>query len=116
MPLSPVQQEADARRWVRYHVIGFFATIGVVAGLLIVDSKIAQIIGDSQMPGFRAILLVSSDLPEIIGLSDRIVVMRGGRIVGACEGGASEEAVMALAVGHAAGAAIGRRDEAGAAS
>jgi len=59
MPLSPAQQEADARRWVRYHVIGFFATIGVVAGLLIVDSKIAQIIGDSQMPGFRAILLVS---------------------------------------------------------
>jgi hypothetical protein len=59
MPLSPAQQESDARRWVRYHVIGFFATIGVVAGLLIVDSKIAQIIGDSQMPGFRAILLVS---------------------------------------------------------
>jgi hypothetical protein len=32
--------------------------------------------------------------------------MRGGRIVGACEGGASEEAVMALAVGHAAEGAI----------
>ncbi len=48
----------------------------------------------------RAILLVSSDLPEIVGVSDRILVMRGGRIVGGCDGGASEEAVMALAVGH----------------
>ncbi len=48
----------------------------------------------------RAILLVSSDLPEIVGVSDRILVMRGGRIVGECNGGASEEAVMALAVGH----------------
>jgi ribose transport system ATP-binding protein len=50
----------------------------------------------------RGILLVSSDLPEIIGVSDRILVMRDGRIVGECSGGASEEAVMALAVGHAA--------------
>ena len=48
----------------------------------------------------RAILLVSSDLPEVIGVSDRILVMRGGRIVGECPAGASEEAVMALAVGH----------------
>jgi ribose transport system ATP-binding protein len=51
----------------------------------------------------RAILLVSSDLAEIIGVSDRILVMRGGRIVGECRAGASEEEVMALAVGHGAG-------------
>ncbi len=50
----------------------------------------------------RGILLVSSDLPEIIGVSDRIVVMRAGRIVGECAGGAGEEEVMALAVGHVA--------------
>jgi ribose transport system ATP-binding protein len=68
-------------------------------------AAIYQIMRDLASRG-RAILLVSSDLPEIIGLSDRIVVMRGGRIVGACEGGASEEAVMALAVGHAAEVAI----------
>lgn len=59
MTLSSAQQEADARRWVRYHVVGYFATIGVAIGLLIVDRRVAQIIGDSQMPGFRAILLVS---------------------------------------------------------
>jgi len=64
----------------------------------------------------RAILLVSSDLPEVIGISDRIVVMRAGRIVGACEGGASEETVMALAVGHGEEAPAARRAELGVAS
>jgi ribose transport system ATP-binding protein len=49
----------------------------------------------------RAIVMVSSDLPEIVGVSDRIVVMRDGRIVGEALHGASEEDVMALAVGHA---------------
>jgi ribose transport system ATP-binding protein len=53
----------------------------------------------------RGILLVSSDLPEIVGVSDRIVVMRDGRIAGECPAGAGEEAVMALAVGHAEAAA-----------
>jgi len=41
--------------------------------------------------------------------------MRAGRIVGACEGGASEETVMALAVGHGEEAPAGRRPELGAA-
>jgi len=49
----------------------------------------------------RAILMISSDLPEIIGVSDRIVVMRDGRIVGERARGATEEDVMALAVGQA---------------
>ena len=29
-----------------------------------------------------AIIMVSSELPEILGLSDRIIVMRDGRIAG----------------------------------
>jgi ribose transport system ATP-binding protein len=62
-------------------------------------AAIYQIMRDLATRG-RAILLVSSDLLEIIGISDRILVMREGRIAGACEGGATEEAVMALAVGH----------------
>lgn len=53
----------------------------------------------------RGILMISSDLPEVIGVADRIVVMAQGRIAGHCDAGASEEAVMALAVGHAALAA-----------
>ena len=59
MPLSSAQQEAEARQWVRYHVVGFFAALGVAGGLLIVDRKVGQIIGGGQMPAFRAILLVS---------------------------------------------------------
>jgi len=49
----------------------------------------------------RAILMISSDLPEVIGVSDRILVMREGAIAGELPGGASEEDVMAIAVGHA---------------
>ena len=49
----------------------------------------------------RGILMISSDLPEIVGVSDRIVVMRDGRIVGECPAGAPEEDIMGLAVGHA---------------
>lgn len=59
MPLSSAQQEAVTRQWVRHHVIGFIATLGVAAGLLIVDRKVGQIIGPAQMPAFRTILFVS---------------------------------------------------------
>jgi ribose transport system ATP-binding protein len=48
----------------------------------------------------RGILMISSDLPEVIGVSDRIVVMRQGAIAGECPGGAGEEDVMSIAVGH----------------
>jgi ribose transport system ATP-binding protein len=48
----------------------------------------------------RAILMISSDLPEIIGVSDRILVMREGALVGELPGGATEEEVMAIAVAH----------------
>lgn len=47
----------------------------------------------------RAILMISSDLPEIIGVSDRILVMHEGRIAGELARGASEEDVMHLALG-----------------
>jgi ABC-type sugar transport system ATPase subunit len=49
-------------------------------------------------------LMISSDLLEIVGVSDRIVVMREGRVAGELAGGASEEAVMAIAIGHEEGA------------
>ena len=49
-----------------------------------------------------AILMVSSELPEVIGMSDRIVVMRDGVVAGSLEAGPSEEAVLALATGAAA--------------
>ena len=46
-----------------------------------------------------AILVISSDLPEVLSLADRILVMREGRIVGTFPGDtATGEAVMRLAV------------------
>jgi general nucleoside transport system ATP-binding protein len=48
----------------------------------------------------KAILVVSVELDEIMGLSDRILVMAGGEIVGELEGaGATEEAVGLLMAG-----------------
>jgi hypothetical protein len=56
---SQTEDDTEARGWVRSHVIGFFATIGVAIGLVIVDSKIEEIIGPKAMPFFRTVLLVS---------------------------------------------------------
>ena len=45
-----------------------------------------------------ACLMVSSDLPEVLAVSDRILVMREGRVQGELDGAsATEEAVMRLA-------------------
>jgi rhamnose transport system ATP-binding protein len=47
-----------------------------------------------------AVLLISSDLPELAALSDRVAVMRRGRLVGVlAREGATQEAVLALALG-----------------
>ncbi len=46
-----------------------------------------------------AVLMVSSELPEVIGMSDRIVVMKDGRIAGELPGGSSEEDVLTMATG-----------------
>lgn len=49
-----------------------------------------------------AILMISSELPEIIGLCDRVVVMKAGRVMGALPAEAlSEEAIMTLATADA---------------
>ncbi|MGW4642564.1 sugar ABC transporter ATP-binding protein [Sphaerisporangium sp. NPDC004334] len=47
--------------------------------------------------GGMAILMISSELPELIGMSDRIVVLREGRVTGVLPAGPSEEDVMRLA-------------------
>ena len=50
-----------------------------------------------------AILLISSDLPELVGLADRVTVMREGRMTGVLDNGAiSEDAIVRLAMGTAA--------------
>ncbi len=48
-----------------------------------------------------AIVLVSSELPEVLGLSDRVVVLHEGRVTGEfTRAHATPEAVMACATGH----------------
>jgi D-xylose transport system ATP-binding protein len=49
-----------------------------------------------------AIVLVSSELPEVLGLSDRVLVLHEGHIAGEfTRAAATPEAVMACATGHA---------------
>jgi len=49
-----------------------------------------------------AIVLISSDLPEVIGMSDRVLVMRSGRIAGEFDRSeAQEQAIVACAAGVA---------------
>ena len=53
-----------------------------------------------------AIILVSSELPEVLGLSDRVIVLHEGRVTGEfARAEATPEAVMACATGHARRAA-----------
>jgi ribose transport system ATP-binding protein len=44
--------------------------------------------------------MISSELPEVIGMSDRVVVMRQGTIAGELPAGPSESAIMFLATGE----------------
>ena len=63
----------------------------------------AEIHGLMQMLVERglAILMISSELPEILGMSDRIAVMHGGRLRGVLDRGvATQSAILALALGH----------------
>ena len=46
-----------------------------------------------------AVLMVSSELPEVIGMSDRVLVMRDGRLAGERPGGSDEESILSLAAG-----------------
>jgi rhamnose transport system ATP-binding protein len=53
-----------------------------------------------------AIVAISSDLPEVLALADRIVVMREGRQMGILDGNAAtQESVMSLATGQSRRAA-----------
>ncbi len=63
-------------------------------------SEIHQLIVDLAERGL-AIVMISSELPEILGMSDRIAVMRGGKIAGiVAREDATQENLLALALGH----------------
>ena len=67
-------------------------------------SEIHQIMVDLAEQGM-AIVMISSELPEILGMSDRIAVMHGGTIAGILSRAeATQEKILALALGAAADA------------
>jgi ribose transport system ATP-binding protein len=67
-------------------------------------SEIYRIIDELAQAGI-AIVVISSDLPEIIGIADRVLVMREGRIAGEVlatpDQPISQEAIMAFSTGSA---------------
>lgn len=93
------QQKVLLARWLEVGVRALILdepTRGVDIGA---RSEIYGIINDLASAGV-AILVVSSDLPEVIGISDRILVFRGGRVVKDILGAtATEKAVMLHATG-----------------
>jgi ABC-type sugar transport system ATPase subunit len=93
------QQKVVIAKWLALHpkvLIMDEPTRGVDIGAKAeVHSLMHQLAGDGV-----AILMISSELPEIIYMSDRILVMRQGRIAGElAREVATQESVMALATG-----------------
>ena len=89
-------------RWIAIHpkvLILDEPTKGVDIGA---KAEIYRIVSELAAKGV-AILVISSELPEVIGISDRILVMREGEIVGELGGPGGEEPtqenIMALATG-----------------
>ncbi len=94
------QQKVILARWLSLGIKVFILdepTRGIDVGS---KAEIYQIMADLAEQGV-AIIMISSELPEVLGMSDRVMVMREGRIVKELSRAeASEETVMHYAVGH----------------
>jgi rhamnose transport system ATP-binding protein len=65
-------------------------------------AEVHRLLSEQAAKG-TAVLMVSSDLPEVLGMADRIIVMREGRLVAEISRqNATQENVMAAAAGAAA--------------
>lgn len=92
------QQKVALSRWLATHpkvLILDEPTQGVDVGA---KAEIHRIVRRLAREGV-AILMISSDLTEILGMSDRIAVMRRGTIAAILEGTATAPEVMAAALG-----------------
>lgn len=105
------QQKVAVSRWLATQprvLILDEPTQGVDVGA---KAEIHALIGDLAARGM-AILMISSELPEIIGICDRVAVMFEGTIAGVLDRSqATQEAILKLALGHHATAepTLGRR-------
>ena len=92
------QQKVVLARWLAHRpklLILDEPTRGVDVGA---KAEIYAIVDDLAASGV-AVLIVSSEMPELLGLADRIYVMAGGRLTGELSRAeASEEAILALAM------------------
>jgi len=69
-------------------------------------AEIHHLMGELAAKGL-AILMISSELPEILGMSDGVVVMRRGTVAGILDRvAATQERILGLALGHAAESAV----------
>jgi rhamnose transport system ATP-binding protein len=92
------QQKVALSRWLATRpqlLILDEPTQGVDVGAKSEIHKIIRRLADDGL----AVLMISSDLPEIIAMSDRIAVMRGGSIVARLPGRSEAHAVMSAALG-----------------
>src|SRR5205823_11007737 len=100
------QQKVALTRWLAANpavLILDEPTQGVDVGA---KAEIHRLMGELAARGI-AIVMISSELPEILGMSDRIAVMHGGTVVGTLDrDAATQEAVLELALGHAPGKAV----------
>jgi rhamnose transport system ATP-binding protein len=93
------QQKISLARWLAAEpkvLILDEPTQGVDVGA---KSEIHKIIRGLAQQGL-AVVLISSDLPEVLGMSDRIAVMRGGTIVSMLPGKSDAHTVMSAALGQ----------------
>ena len=93
------QQKVSVGRWLATQpriLILDEPTQGVDIGAKNEIHGLIQVLADKGM----AVLLISSDLPELLALSDRIGVMRGGRLVSILPGQSPAQEIMALAFGQ----------------
>ncbi len=92
------QQKVALAKWLSTGAKVFLLdepTAGIDVGA---KSEIYKLIGEVAQDG-AAVLLVSSDIPEVISMSSRVLVMKRGRIVSQLEGeAATEEAVLTAAL------------------
>ena len=93
------QQKVALARWLATEPLILILdepTQGVDIGA---KSEIHRIILGLAAEGL-AVLLISSDLPEVLAMSTQVAVMRGGTIVARFGRGADSHEVMAAALGH----------------
>ncbi|MGA2496810.1 MAG: ATP-binding cassette domain-containing protein [Tepidisphaeraceae bacterium] len=94
------QQKVALARWLATEpslIILDEPTQGVDIGA---KAEIHRLIGQMTSCGM-AVLMISSELPEVLGMSDRIAVMHAGTIAGMLDRAeATQEKLLALALGH----------------